>query len=326
MSIRRCDTQQGLRNLRLALFSLLFLLSFLPTCNRSGGKNNDIVAYLGKKPITLENLADTARLMGFSNLASQSPVEWLPAQRQLVFQEAVQNMILTSAGKKMKITVNREDLEHYLHDHFSQKQEDMEKFGKQVLFLEKTEKALEPAETINASDVHAFYREHPALFKVPEQAIVDHIVVAKQEEAVSIRDALLKGSSFSRLARLESLGTEAFTGGRMKPFSRGTLPPPFDSVFSMKPGEISDVLSSPYGYHIFRLDKINPKHTVSLGQAKKWIREQLVEEERKRFLSGWMSRQLKQTPLKILPSFSRIFSPVISYNIQNRIESSPVQK
>lgn len=325
MSIRRCATQQGTQCLRLALFSFLFLISFLPTCTRSGGNNSDIVAYLGKKPITLENLADTARLMGFSNLASRSPVEWLPAQRQLVFQETVQNMILRSAGRKMRITVSREDIKRYLHDHFSEKQDDMEKFAKQVLFLEKTENALGPADRINSSDVHAFYREHPALFTVPEQAIVDHIVVAKQEEAVSIRDALLKGSSFSRLARLESLGTEAFSGGRMKPFSRGTLPPPFDSVFSMKPGEISDVLSSPYGYHIFRLDKINPKHTVSLHQAKKWIREQLVEEEKKRFLSLWMSQQLKQTPLNILPSFSRIFSPVISYNVQNRIDS-PVQK
>lgn len=326
MPSRWSDTRQDLQNMwRVLSFFFLLLSLFTTGCNRTGGNNNDIVAYLGKEPITMEKLIDTARLMGFSGLASQPPVDWLPAQRQIVFQETVQNIILRNAGIKKGITVSQEEIRHYLHDHFPQPQEDMKKFAQQVLFLEKTEKALNPAETIPSSAIRVFYREHPDLFEVPEQAIVDHIVVAKQEEAVSIRDALVKGSSFSKLARLESLGTEASRGGRMKPFSRGTLPPPFDSVFSMKPGEISDVLSSPYGYHIFRLDKINPKHTVSLGQARQWIKEQLVEEGRKRFLARWMSRHLKQNPLNVLPPFSGIFSPLISYNMTNRIKS-PVQK
>ncbi len=279
-------------------------------CHRSDNQKTNIVGYLGKIPVTLKDLTDTARFMGLGSLSGHPPSEWPPPERKAVLLETVQNILLKEAGQKRGIKVHTQDVLQYLQNHFHQPDNDLSEFVRKVLFIRKTEESLAPVQNETLSDERSFYRDHPSLFQVSRQAIVDHIVVAKQEEAESIRNALIKGSSFSKLARLESLGTEASSGGRMQAYTRGTMPPPFDTVFTLKPGAISDVLSSPYGYHIFRLKKFVPKHTVPFSLAKKWILKTLVRKKREYLLNQWLTHKLQKTPFRIAPDYEGIFSPV----------------
>jgi parvulin-like peptidyl-prolyl isomerase len=73
----------------------------------------------------------------------------------------------------------------------------------------------------------------------------------------SIRDRALAGESFQALAREYSQdpGTAA-RGGDLGFFSRGEMVRPFeDAAFNLEPGEISDIVESPYGLHIIRVEE-----------------------------------------------------------------------
>lgn len=65
------------------------------------------------------------------------------------------------------------------------------------------------------------------------------------------RGAILGGASFTRIAELNSVGPEASQGGSLGWVLPGALSPRFESVFSLKVGEVSQPIRSPAGLHLF---------------------------------------------------------------------------
>ncbi|MFO8073627.1 MAG: peptidylprolyl isomerase [Polyangia bacterium] len=127
---------------------------------------------------------------------------------------------------------------------------------------------------------------------VEKQARARHILLevpedATAEEKASRRaeiEALLKrardGESFAELAREHSEDEQsAQRGGDLGWNPRGKMVPEFDeAMFSLSPGEISDVVETKYGFHIIELEGIR-EGNVSLEQATLEIAEQLYAEE-----------------------------------------------
>lgn len=71
----------------------------------------------------------------------------------------------------------------------------------------------------------------------------------------SLRERILKGEKFSVLATLYSEDPgSAKNGGQLPPFGRGQTVPEFEEVaFSLKPGEISKVFETKYGFHFMEV-------------------------------------------------------------------------
>lgn len=107
---------------------------------------------------------------------------------------------------------------------------------------------------VTDEEIEAWLEEHGDELEEPEQVRAAQIVVRTEEEAVRIRERLLEGDSFDELARAESLSPDGKNGGDLGFFGRDDMPPPFGEVcFALEPGEISEVVSSPYGFHVFQL-------------------------------------------------------------------------
>ncbi|MEE4310485.1 MAG: peptidylprolyl isomerase [candidate division KSB1 bacterium] len=80
-----------------------------------------------------------------------------------------------------------------------------------------------------------------------------HIMVETESEANEIKSLLDKGSDFSALAKERSKGPNAQKGGDLGVVNKGDLLPELDNALrSLKTGEISKVVKSPIGYHIFK--------------------------------------------------------------------------
>ncbi len=97
-------------------------------------------------------------------------------------------------------------------------------------------------ETVDASHI---------LFELKEPA-KEAEVKAKAEEVLKRAKA---GEDFAALAKKYSddPGSKD-NGGNLGPFSRGRLVKPFEDVaFSLKPGEISDLVRTQYGFHIIKV-------------------------------------------------------------------------
>ncbi len=92
---------------------------------------------------------------------------------------------------------------------------------------------------------------------------VDH--TAKDEERAAarkkieeVRERVTKGKEpFAAVAREVSEDTSAWEGGDLGCFQKGRMVKPFeDAVFAMKPGDVSDVIETEYGFHVIKLDAI----------------------------------------------------------------------
>ena len=152
---------------------------------------------------------------------------------------------------------------------------------------------------VNDAEVKEFYDANTAKFQNDEQRHASHILIgigggtskdkaAAKEKAAGILAELKKNPKlFAELAKKYSQDPSGAKGGDLGTFGRGAMVKPFDdAVFSMKVGQISDLVESEFGYHIIRLDGISGQNT-SFDSLKLQIKGEL----------SWQKAQAKYAEL-----------------------------
>ena len=106
-------------------------------------------------------------------------------------------------------------------------------------------------------EVAAFFEAHKAEFVTPPQVLCQHILVKGTsseafEKIRAIRERIVKdGADFAEEAKRNSDCPSGQEGGSLGWFGRGMMVPEFDKVaFEMKKGEVSDIVTTQFGYHI----------------------------------------------------------------------------
>jgi len=149
---------------------------------------------------------------------------------------------------------------------------------------------LAPRTKLPESALSAYFAEHRAEYAQPERVAVRQIVIEDRAKADALQAQLLQGADFAALARANSIAPEASEGGELPPFARGELPEAFDRAFELEPGQISAVIESPYGFHIFLLEREIPAHEPSFEEMRAKIEAELgqrnLEELRREWLRG----------------------------------------
>jgi peptidyl-prolyl cis-trans isomerase C len=172
----------------------------------------------------------------------------------------------------------------------------------------------EVAGAVAATDADAqdFYAKNPDKFQQPESVRASHILLmtkdkdeaAKQAAKTKI-DELLKrakaGEDFAALAKANSDDGSASQGGDLGPFPRGRMVPEFDKVaFSLKPGEISDVVTTEFGYHIIKLTEKKEASTIPLDQVKPQVLEYLTNQKKQQRVDGFIEDAKKRAKIEVL--------------------------
>lgn len=145
-----------------------------------------------------------------------------------------------------------------------------------------------PAPEVSEQDLAADYAAHADEYRVPESVTLRQILVPTQNEARDVLRRLQREPrGFESLARTRSRAPEAEAGGLMGTFARGQLPDELEGgAFSLPPGGVSDIVRSPLGFHILRVDAREPGRQLSL--------EECAEQIRKRLQHQKSDRQVKQ--------------------------------
>jgi parvulin-like peptidyl-prolyl isomerase len=119
------------------------------------------------------------------------------------------------------------------------------------------------------------------------------------------REAARAGANFAELARARS--DDAATrerGGDLGTFAHGAHTRAFDdAAFALKPGEVSDVIETEYGYHIIKLTGREPARAVRLEEAAPEIRTRLLKEKRARLLAGWLKEARGKAKVSIREAY-----------------------
>lgn len=145
---------------------------------------------------------------------------------------------------------------------------------------------------IDPSKIEEYYQNNIKSYQVPEQRHARHILLKASEtdsaerhqeqanKAEEILGLARNGGDFSALAREYSEGPSKDSGGDLGFFSAGQMVPAFDEVvFSMQPGDISDVVKTQFGYHIILLEEIQAPKTSLLEEVTAEITSTLQQKE-----------------------------------------------
>ncbi len=144
-----------------------------------------------------------------------------------------------------------------------------------------------------------YYEAHPDLFQVRQKVRARQIVVADGEEAIQILKRLKRGERFEKIAREKSLGPEKEKGGDLGYFSQGEKPAEFDHVFTMGVGTISEVIKSPYGYHIFKLEEKIEARQMPFKEAKSKILQEIGQRKGEEEYQKWLKEIKGKAKVKV---------------------------
>ena len=222
--------------------------------------NSDFRRYL---QLSLGNEYDNLSELSLSRLADDF------VEEKLLLAEAInQEIVLTRDEKKRFLAKHSSDA--VIEGESWPLDEDGAELLFEQLLVEKYTYFLVKDISVEAEEIQDYYAENKREFLLPERVKVSQILLPNEEKAVEILESLEDSDpdDFKRLAQTHSIGVEASRGGEMGIFALGQLPDEMEkAIFVLKEGNISPVLESSYGFHIFRLDARYEPELISPDQA-----------------------------------------------------------
>jgi peptidyl-prolyl cis-trans isomerase D len=214
---------------------------------------------------------DLALRQVFEGITQTAPA--MPAARTLAFdallqQRQVQLQRFNAADYAARVNPTEAELKAYYDGHqaaFRAPEQAVIEYA--VLSLE----SLQQDQGVSEDDLRKYYEENAARYTTAEQRRASHILIASDKDQPAAERAKAKAkaeallaelrknpASFADVAKKESQDPgSAARGGDLDFFARGAMVKPFeDAAYAMKPGEISNVVESDFGYHIIRLDAV----------------------------------------------------------------------
>ncbi len=259
--------------MRTVVFLLILPLIFLGCGKEEGGK---VLARVGPRIITLKEFEkEMESLPEF-----YKPMLIEPEAKRKFLEKIIDREVLLLEAKRAGID-KREDVRRKIRE--CQKGVILEAFLSEIL---------SGKDEVSEEEVRRYYDEHKEEFYLKERIRVRHIVVKTLEEALRIKKRLQEGEDFAELARRYSISPSAKRGGDLGYIQRGQVGREFEeAAFSLKrPGEISDIVKTTFGYHIIRLEDRKPPRQLSFEEVKDEIRQRLREEKRQRALREYIER------------------------------------
>lgn len=198
--------------------------------------------------------------------------------------------------------------------------------------------ALSKEISVSDEDVKKYYDEHKqdAALQLPERVTASHILIAARPNLVRTQlerekslagDALEKGvrdEMQRRRARAEELRRKAATGanfaelarefsedpssreqgGDLGSFTRDSHPKAFDdAAFALKPGAISEVVQTDFGYHVIKVSAHEQSRPRTLEEAAPEIRRQLAGERLASHLKEWLTGARRSAKVRVHDAF-----------------------
>ncbi|MBN1883313.1 MAG: peptidyl-prolyl cis-trans isomerase [Deltaproteobacteria bacterium] len=280
----------------------------------------EVVATVNDVDITVSDF--TAALTSLkTELSEDTPLNEDQARMMKLnlLNQLIDRKLLVAEAEALGITVTDEEIDEAVN-RIIDEYPDRETFDAQVksgnidldqwrgeieykLLLEKlVESALTTEIEITPEDIEAYYEENRDDYSADEKVHALQIMVETLDEAESLLTELENGADFSSLATVHSISPDSARGGDLGFFSRDEMPPDFEIVFEMEPGKLSNVVESPYGFHIFKVLEKSPAKDMTLEEATPEIIDKLKRIKAEEEYGMWFSEIKERAQIEINPS------------------------
>ncbi|MBD3288044.1 hypothetical protein GF337_04505 [candidate division KSB1 bacterium] len=161
-----------------------------------------------------------------------------------------------------------------------------------------------------------YYKENPKQFTEPTNARARHVLIKVSRDAsdTEISEARKKaelvlqkaksGADFATLARDYSEGPNAGKGGDLGFFARGEMVKAFDqAVFSLQPGQISNVVRSELGFHVIKLEEYKDPEKIPFEKVEDKIKAFLAQKESNERFEEYINQLKKKAEIQISANY-----------------------
>jgi peptidyl-prolyl cis-trans isomerase SurA len=305
---------------------VLILLSIMFLCGPVGAEVVDrIVAVVNDEIITLHELNEAFEpyRQNIENSYKGKDKDALIIQtKESFFQRLVDNMLIEQEAKKTGIsgTVKEEDVMGVLQDMLEKQKLSMQEFlknlaaeGKSIESVKKDirsqmvrmrllRREVKDKIIVSDSEIGEYYNNHrqeyegkesvrmkQLLLQLPSGA--DKAVKMKlKNEALRLRELIIKGESFDLLAAKYSQGPAATQGGDVGFIERGTIIPEVEaSAFSLPVEQVSEVIESSLGFHIIKVVDKRGAGLKPVAMVREEIKTKIEDEKLDKKFEEWIS-------------------------------------
>ena len=272
----------------------------------------EFVARVNDEYIKREELAKEIALVFEGESPDLSGESWMALKKSLL-EGLIERKIILEAAKEMGIEEGEEWKQSLslLKEGYGEQewQEMVRRYGgeeewqkglKEAFIRGKVMDAVCGGIQVGEEELKRYYDEHKEDFRVPERVRVRQIVVQDYRKAMKIHKLLRrKKASFEDLARRYSIAPEGKEGGDLGFFCREEMPQEFEAAFGLKVGQISRVIQSPYGYHIFKVEEKKKATQLEFPQVKERIRDWILQEKREECFQKWLKERKEKARIEI---------------------------
>ena len=184
----------------------------------------------------------------------------------------VSYIALNTKDYESQVSVSQSEISDYFNENRSSF---IESRKVKVDFVELSLEDMQEPANPDEETLQSLYDDNSELYTNSERRRAQHILIESEEIAKDLLDQINQGADFSELAIANSKDTSSNEkGGDLGFFERDLMGAEFDeAAFAMSVGEVSEIVSTDYGYfHIIKLTDIETETVQSFND----VREQLV--------------------------------------------------
>ena len=278
------------------IVSLLLVMVFIH--GNVSAKDDDVVAKIGDRKITL---SEFNKILGYLDSEKQKLVEKNQQFKENLLQQYIQGIVISNLAKKEGFDKNPE------------LKEQLEVIKDNYIAIEYLKKEVTNKVEVSEEDIKAYYESHKDEFKMPEMVRSRHILIKTdpsasdndnkkaREKAEEILKKIKAGEDFAKLASDVSDDTGSKTkGGDLGFFPKGIMVKSFeDAAFSLKPGEVSGIVETQFGYHIIKVEEKKDPGTEPFDTTKEKIKQKLLPEPTKIKVKEFIEKAMKDANIEV---------------------------
>jgi len=284
-------------------FCAFCLLSMIVLgCGQFDGDKSKFAIIVGSSHITADEARKDIEFMAAGiDVAKRS----LPGIRDQLIEQIIDHYLILEYGKEKGISVSEKELqdtinnltEGYTQDGFKETllkgyvdfEQWKRRLREQCLVKKIIEKVAESVVPPNYQEITRYFEDHEDEFIFPQSLKFRQVFTRTEEKAERVLKLLRQDEDMAELAKKYSIAPEAENGGEVGWVARGQLDESMERVlFSMKQGELSPVIQTPYGYHVFKVLSVRPACRRQLPEVISEIELRLNTKKQEMFVKNWI--------------------------------------
>jgi len=268
---------------------------------------NTVLAIVNGKELTDADLEKTLAMFK-KQMGGRVPPEQmeqaLPQIRERIMEELIMRQIMLDEVVKKGISLSDSEfaeikvelaqelppgttIEDYMAETGTTEVEMREQMAVRKMIIAQAESLAKPTD----EEVKAFYEENKDGFSQGDSVTASHILLkvdpsdddaakaAKKARIEALREELLAGGDFAKLATENSDCPSKSSGGDLGSFGRGQMVPEFeDAAFSQAVGSVGEVVETQFGYHLIKVSEKASAETLGFDEVKERITDMLYSQ------------------------------------------------